>query len=471
MEFKLPEIGEGVHEGELIRWLVKNGDVVKADQALVEVMTDKATVEVPSPSAGKISGIDTKEGQMIKVGQVIAQIDAAAAQSAAPQAQSTAPQAQAAQTAAAPAAAASPASPAKTPSQPPQSASASPTNGNGHSHAPAASAYRGALEAFDSESVPAAPVVRAMAAQMGVNLKDVQGTGPVVGDRNRVLERDLLGFLGHSTSAQSTSPAAQAVSTGSVQSGRAAIVPAAIGSTSIPGGLEERKPVRGLRRVIAQAMVRSKFTAPHYAYVDKFECSNLVTLRDEVKVLAEKQGVKVTYLAFIVKALVAALKEFPVVNSSLEEGPQGMELVLKKYYNIGIAVSTPDGLVVPVIKNADQKSLIQIAKEMTELSEKTRIGKASPDDLKGSTFTITSMGNVGGLFATPIINYPEVGIMGVYKVVEEPIVKNSQIVIGKTMHLSLSLDHRVVDGAVGAQFCNAVIARLQDPARLFMELV
>jgi pyruvate dehydrogenase E2 component (dihydrolipoamide acetyltransferase) len=223
--------------------------------------------------------------------------------------------------------------------------------------------------------------------------------------------------------------------------------------------------------VIAQAMVRSKFTAPHYAYVDKFECSNLVTLREEVKVLAEKQGVKVTYLAFIVKALVAALKEFPVVNSSLEEGPGGMELVLKKYYNIGIAVATPDGLVVPVIKNADKKSLIQIAKEMTELSEKTRTGKATADELKGSTFTITSMGNVGGLFATPIINYPEVGIMGVYKVVEEPIVKNSQIVIGKTMHLSLSLDHRVVDGTVGAQFCNAVIARLQDPARLFMELV
>jgi pyruvate dehydrogenase E2 component (dihydrolipoamide acetyltransferase) len=304
-----------------------------------------------------------------------------------------------------------------------------------------------------------------MAAQMGVNLRDVQGTGPVVGDRNRVLERDLLGFLGQSPSAQSTTPAAAAAPA------RAAIQPAAIGSTSMPGGLEERKPVRGLRRVIAQAMVRSKFTAPHYAYVDKFECSNLVTLREEVKVLAEKQGVKVTYLAFIVKALVAALKEFPVVNSSLEEGPGGMELVLKKYYNIGIAVATPDGLVVPVIKNADKKSLIQIAKEMTELSEKTRTGKATADELKGSTFTITSMGNVGGLFATPIINYPEVGIMGVYKVVEEPIVKNSQIVIGKTMHLSLSLDHRVVDGTVGAQFCNAVIARLQDPARLFMELV
>jgi pyruvate dehydrogenase E2 component (dihydrolipoamide acetyltransferase) len=234
---------------------------------------------------------------------------------------------------------------------------------------------------------------------------------------------------------------------------------------------DERQPVRGLRRVIAQAMVRSKYTAPHYSYVDKFECSQLVAMREEAKKVGEQYGVKISYLPFIVKALVGALKEFPTANASLEESDKGMELVLKKHYHIGIAVATPDGLIVPVIKNADRKTILQIAQEINDLSAKVRAGKATADELKGSTFTITSMGNIGGLFATPIINYPEVGIMGVYKVQEEPLVQDGQIVIGKTMHLSLSLDHRVVDGAVGGYFCNAVIERLQNPARLLMEMI
>jgi len=234
----------------------------------------------------------------------------------------------------------------------------------------------------------------------------------------------------------------------------------------------ERKPLRGLRRVISNAMVKSKFTAPHYAYVDEFECSNLVALREEAKKLGEKMGVKITYLPFIVKAVVGALKQFPIVNASLVDLPDGtQEVVTKKFYHIGIAVATPDGLVVPVIKHADQKSLFEIAVEINTLSEKVRAGKATSEELKGSTFSITSMGNIGGLFATPIINYPEVGIMGVYKVQEKPIVEDGKIVIGKTMHISFSLDHRVVDGAVGGYFSNAVIERLQNPARLMMEMV
>jgi pyruvate dehydrogenase E2 component (dihydrolipoamide acetyltransferase) len=432
MEFKLPEIGEGVQEGELIKWLVKEGDTVNADQPILEVMTDKATVEVPAPQGGTISGINAKEGQMIKVGQVLAQI------------QGGAPTAKVAVQAPAVA-------PVQAPTPTPaiqKTNQATYTNGNG--------AYRAPSENLNSSSVPAAPIVRAMASKAGVDLSQVRGTGPAVGGMARVLEEDLLRFL---DSQSNTEPASSTSFSKSFA-----------GSVSNQE-LTERKPLRGLRRVIAQAMVKSKYTAPHYSYVDEFECSGLVALREEAKKIGEKLGAKITYLPFIVKAVVGALKEFPIVNSSLEETPQGLELVYKKFFHIGFAVATPDGLLVPVIKNADKKSLLEISKEINELSEKVRAGKAAPEDLKGSTFSITSMGNVGGLFATPIINYPEVGILGVYRVQEKPIVKNSQIVIGKTMHLSLSLDHRVVDGAVGGYFCNAIIARLQEPARLLMELV
>lgn len=464
MEFRLPEIGEGVHEGELIRWLVKEGDTVSADQPVIEVMTDKATVEVPAPNAGKISGIQAKDGDMIKVGQVLATITEGAAAAPTPAKESPAPTA-------APAMSAAPAVPA------PQAQTAIPPQGASRSP------YVSAQEALAAESVPAAPVVRAMAQKSGVDLNAVTGTGPEVGGRARVLEEDLIRFLnqgsapmastsmGHPAGASAgTSPATYAPPTPKAAPLKAT---ATLPTRTVAGGEEviERKPLRGLRRAISNAMVKSKFTAPHYSYVDEFECSALVELREQAKGTAEKFGVKFSYLPFIVKAVVGALKEFPQVNASLEESADGQVLAMKKFYHIGIAVSTPEGLLVPVIKNADQKTLLEIANEIQTLSEKTRSGKATGEELKGSTFTITSMGNVGGLFATPIINYPEVGIMGVYRIQEKPIVVKGQIVVGKTMHLSLSLDHRVVDGVVGAEFCNAVIARLANPARLMLEMI
>ena len=440
MEFKLPDIGEGVQEGELIRWLVKEGDAVQADQSLLEVMTDKATVEVPSPVSGTIKSLKAKDGEMIKVGQLLADISegAGAAKAPTPAPVAAAPAPAAPSVAATPSAAPAPAAP-KT-SAPAVSASSA--------------AYTGAInESFSASTVPAAPIVRAMATKMGVDLNQVQGTGPQVGGPNRVLEDDLLKYF-------------------TTKNGGAGAVSAGTPSYQVTGATPtERRPVRGLRRVIAQAMVKSKYTAPHYSYVDEFECSALVEMREQAKIFGDKQGVKITYLPFIVKALVAALKQFPECNSSLEEAADGsMELVLKKFYHIGFAVATDNGLVVPVIKHADKKSIVEIAREMTDLSERTRKGKATSDELKGSTFSITSMGNIGGLFATPIINYPEVGIMGVYKIQEKPIVKNGQIVIGKTMHLSLSLDHRVVDGAVGGHFCNALIERLANPTSLLLDL-
>ena len=446
MDFKLPEIGEGVHEGELIRWLVKEGDTVQADQPLLEVMTDKATVEVPAPVGGQIKGLQGKEGDMLKVGQTLAQIAEGAGAAKAPEAPK--PAAIPAPQAAAPKAAPAPQQAAPAPQA--QAAAAQPAKA-----APSTQAYVGAMEAHSPSSVPAAPIVRAMAQRAGVNLDSVPGTGPEVGGKNRVLEEDLLRFMNSRTG------------------GGAATAP--VRSSFNGNGVAqevERKPLRGLRRVISNAMVKSKYTAPHYSYVDEFECTQLVDLREEAKKLGESMGVKISYLPFIVKALVGALKDYPVANSSLEDKPDGsQEIVYKKFYNIGIAVATEDGLMVPVIKHADKKNIVEIAREMADLSNRARAGKLNPDELKGSTFSITSMGNIGGLFATPIINYPEVGILGVYKVQEKPLVKDGQIVIGKTMHLSLSLDHRVVDGAVGGMFCNAIIERLQNPARLLMELV
>jgi pyruvate/2-oxoglutarate dehydrogenase complex dihydrolipoamide acyltransferase (E2) component len=460
MEFKLPDIGEGVQEGELIKWLVKDGDAVQADQPLLEVMTDKATVEVPSQVSGVISGIAAKEGQMIKVGQVLAQI----AEGGAP--------AKAAPVTTAPAMAPAPAAPILAKSTAPTSPPVSMESfGNG------AGAYRGANETLIASDVPAAPIVRAMAQKAGVDLSAVPATGAPVGSKNRVLEEDLVKFLSRSSAPQTSGFSAQASYAPPAMAVKAPISPEKLGINfpvrNVAGTEEvERKPLRGLRRVISNAMVKSKFTAPHYSYVDEFECSSLVSLREEAKKLGEKMGVKITYLPFIVKAVVGALKQFPIVNSSLVDLPDGsQEVVTKKFFHIGVAVATPDGLVVPVIKHADQKSLVEIAIEINQLSEKVRAGKATSEELKGSTFSITSMGNIGGLFATPIINYPEVGIMGVYKVQEKPIVENGQIVIGKTMHVSLSLDHRVVDGAVGGYFCNAIIERLQNPARLMMEMI
>lgn len=431
--FELPEIGEGVNEGELIQWKVKVGDSIKADDAIMEVMTDKATVEVPSPFTGVVKELKFKEGDMVPVGAVAAVIEEGAG------AAKEAPKAEAPKVEAAPVAAPAAAKPA------------APAPSQGATSTQSATAYKSATDELSASSVPAAPIVRKMARDAGVSLDSVPATGELVGGKARVLEEDLLKYINSSAGA---SKGLHAPSFAQVQGQET----------------EERKPMRGLRRVIAQAMVKSKYTAPHYSYVDEFECSSLVALREEAKKIAEAQGVKFSYLPFIVKAVVGALKEFPVVNSSLEEKDGKMELILKNYYHIGVAVATEDGLIVPVIKHADQKSLLQIAAEINDLSARTRAGKATGDELKGSTFTLTSMGNIGGLFATPIINYPEVGIMGIYKIQEKPLVKNGQIVIGKTMHLSLSLDHRVVDGAVGGYFCNAVIERLQNPARLLLDL-
>ena len=226
--------------------------------------------------------------------------------------------------------------------------------------------------------------------------------------------------------------------------------------------------MRGLRKKIAERMQHSKNTAAHFAYVDEFDCTELVNLRKRLKPLAERYGVNVTYIPIIMKALVPCLREYPLLNSSLDEASS--ELVLKHYYNIGFAVDTDRGLTVPVVRDVENKSILEIASEMAELAERARSGRSKLEDLQGGTFTITSTGNIGGLFATPIINFPEVAILGVPKMRRRPWVVNEQIVIRDVLCLAISLDHRVVDGAVGARFMNRLIEYLADPSRLVLEM-
>jgi pyruvate dehydrogenase E2 component (dihydrolipoamide acetyltransferase)/2-oxoisovalerate dehydrogenase E2 component (dihydrolipoyl transacylase) len=403
MDFRLPELGEGVYEAELVSWLVQPGATVKRGQALLEVLTDKATMEVPAPFAGTVEALQVEPGQRVKVGEVVLTYAPASQPTAEP---------------------ASPASDGRRPQAP--AATAVPSNGPARSDLP----------------VKAAPSVRAMARKLGIDLARVPGSGP----EGRILIEDLTSTLPERQAA----PAAQAT--------RPAAKPAAEYGT--PG---TRIKLQGLRRRIAEHMVLAKRTIPHYSYVDECDVTELVRLRDALREPCNRAGLKLTYLPFFVKAVVAALKEVPLVNATLDEAAG--EIVLHDRYHIGVAVATPAGLVVPVVRDADRKDLFEIAREIDRLSAAAREGKARREDLVGSTFTITSIGGIGGLISTPIVNHPEVGILGIGKVVKRPVYDSAgNIRPADLIYLSLSFDHRVVDGAVGAVFGNCVSRRLQNAA-------
>ncbi len=430
-EFKLPDIGEGVHEGEIVKWLVKEGDFVKEDQPMVEVMTDKATVEIPAPRAGKILRLNGKEGETVKVGSVLVVIEEAGAP-----APTVKPQPKREPAAPPPPKPEPKPEPAPTPlttKQPPApaAATAAPTR------------------------VLATPATRKLARELDIDISQIQGTGPA----GRVTDEDVRQFAAARMAPQAPTPTPTPAPT----------APAYAPKPTGPDRREERVPLRGIRKRIAEHMHQSKNTAAHFTYVDEVDMTELVQLREQMKPLTEQKGVKLTYLPFIVKACVSALKEMPLLNASLDE-TKG-EIVLKKYYNIGIATATEDGLIVPVVKDAERKSLLEIAVEIERLAKAAREGKIALQDIQGSTFTITSLGALGGLFATPIINYPEVAILGVHEIKRRPVVRDNQIVIRDIMLLSLSFDHRVVDGDVGARFCKKVMSYLENPKLLFLELV
>jgi pyruvate dehydrogenase E2 component (dihydrolipoamide acetyltransferase) len=410
MELKLPDLGEGVMEGEIVKWHIKPGDTVKEDQPVLEIMTDKATVEIPTKFSGKVGELIGKEGDIVKVGAVIMRLEGATKSSEA------AKPAPAAKAAPAPAAAPAARAPAPAPSAPMQSRNA---------------------------DAQAAPAVRKLAREKGVDIGSVRGTGP----HGRVLLEDVQNFRGGAGGAPSF-------------------------SRGTPGQRnEERVPVRGLRRKIAEKMALSMHTVANFSYVEECDITELVEFRQKLKPMGEKMGAKMTYMPFIVKAVAVGLKEFPDLNATLlEENGHPTEIIYKKYYNIGMAVDTEEGLTVPVLKDVDCKGLWELASEIQELGKKARDKKLAVHDLQEGTFTISNAGNIGGLFAPPIINYPEVAIMGVHQIKRRPMVIGEEIRIRDVMYLSLSLDHRVVDGAVAARFMNRVVALLQDPKLLLMEL-
>ena len=437
-EFHLPDIGEGVVEGEIVKWKVAVGDTVALDQPIVEIMTDKATVEIPSPRAGKIAQINYTEGQICPVGKVLLVIDDGAGQAA----------------------------------RAGNGHGHANGNGNGHGHAPARHPEPSAapqvqlaaglpvttaIDVIDATGararVLATPATRRIARQMGVEL----GRVPATGKRGRVTTDDVKRFAEGGLAARGAAPAA---------------TPAARGFTPVaiaPGGDEERVPLRGMRKRIAESMTRSVQTAAHFTYVEEIDMTELVTVRERAKARAAERGVKLNYLPFIVKAVVSGLKKWPMLNASLDETTQ--EIVRKKYYHIGIAAQGPQGLVVTVVRDADKRSIFDLSREIDRLGEAVRNGTATRDDLVGSTFTISSLGKLGGVLATPIINFPEVAIVGVHKIEEKPAVRGGQIVIRHLMNLSISVDHRLADGWDGAMFLQDVKTLLEDPTTMFKEMV
>lgn len=466
-EFKLPDIGEGVTEGEVVAWLVNAGDAVREDQPMVEVMTDKATVTITSPKSGTIAECCAKVGEVVKVHAtlVVYDLDGGATAAAAPAAKAAAP------------------APAPAPKKDEKGPAATavgdikedlPGMSLMNAHAPARAAAPAAVVAgYFADKPLATPATRQAARDLGVDLRRV----PPTGAGGRVSKEDVERFAkGSQSSAGTTSapsasapaPSASSAPTTSMtvaSSGREAVKIAA--SVSSGADADQRIPFVGVRRKIAERMSTSKNTAAHFTFVEECDCTELKALRERLKPRAEKEGVKLTFLAFIAKAVVAAMKKHPTLNSALDESTN--ELVIRKSVHLGIAASTDAGLVVPVVKDADRRSILDLARDIERLGTAAKQGKLKPQDLSGSTFTITSLGATGGLFATPIINFPEVAILGVHQMKQKPVVKNGQIVIGDVMLLSLSFDHRIIDGHIGAAFAYEVIGYLQEPDRLMLE--
>lgn len=433
---KLPELGEGVTEGELVKWTVNIGDAIKADQTVAEIMTDKATVEVPSPVAGIIKEFKFKKGEIIKVESIILTLTGASSTTTA----------------------------AATPAAPAQVATAS-------AHRPAASAPAAAMAMAMSSStsatifppvadskVLATPATRRLAREMGVDINGMSGSGLA----GRVTREDVLSTKGGSATVSTTGSGATSAGTPSMNFPKPAF-------TSTNAQLEERVDLIGIRKKIAQNLQMSKSIIPHFTLMDEADVSQLVTLRETLKDFAEKNGTKITYLPFVMKALIATIKEFPMFNASIDDAAS--QIVYKKYFNIGFAADTPNGLVVPVIKNADQKSILEISKEIIDLSKRARDGKLKPDEMKGACITITNIGSVGGTYATPIINHPEVAILGMYKISDKPILKtDGSIGFIKSMNYTVTCDHRLIDGAVAANFLKSFFAKIQNPGILMMSM-
>ncbi len=432
-EFKMPMVAESVVEGEIGRWLVKEGDFVKRDQPLVEVLTDKVNVEIPSPIEGHLLRIVAVEGKIAKVGDVIAVFGERGERlTDLPEASEPAGEKESAR------------EPVPVPSPKPTQMSAAPPTPQ------VASTDEKSVEAIQK----AMPAARRLAKDLGVDLSMVTPTGP----DGIITEADVK-------SAAGKKPAPAPPVTHPVTHQPPSSPPKA--ERHAPIGREERIPFRGIRRSIAQAMVRSRQTAVSTLHVDEADVTDLVALREVEKRKASEKGIKLTYLPFFIKAVVAALKKFPEVNASLDE--EAGEIVYKYYYNIGIATATEQGLVVPVIKNADKKDIWELASEITVLAEKARSGRLELSDVQDSTFSITNIGSLRGQISFPIINLPNAAIIGIQSITKRPVVRNGEVAIRDMVNLSVAFDHRILDGATASAFTTEIIRRLETPALLFWE--
>ncbi|MBD2847944.1 2-oxo acid dehydrogenase subunit E2 [Paenibacillus sp. IB182496] len=427
-DYRFPELGEGLHEGEIVKMHIKAGDTVTDDDIIMEVQNDKAIVEVPCPVNGKVLEVLVKDGQVCTVGEVVAVIDA---EGEIPE-QPDAPHEEEAK----------------------EEAKADEKAESGEQQPAAESGGKEQADGKAGGLVLATPSVRRYAREKGVELAGVSGTGK----NGRVTREDVDGIASGETPSKAEEPAAEAKSD------------AAAPAKTVAAGdrAEERVPFKGIRKAIASAMSKSVYTAPHVTLMDEVEVTQLVALRTKSKPLGEQKGVKLTYLPFIVKALVAGLREFPILNATLDEEKQ--EIVYKKYYNVGIAADTDNGLVVPVVQDADRKSIWMIGAEIKDLATKARDGKLSAAEMKGGTMTITNIGSAGGMFFTPVINFPEVAILGTGRISEKAVVKDGQVVAAPVMALSLSFDHRLIDGATAQNFMNYIKRLLADPELLVMEV-
>ncbi|WP_018921422.1 dihydrolipoamide acetyltransferase family protein [Salsuginibacillus kocurii] len=423
-KFELPDIGEGIHEGEIVKWMVKPGDEVKEDDVLCEVQNDKAVVEIPSPVDGKVLDVKVDEGTTAIVGDVILTIDDGSGEEE--------PEEEAA------------------PQEQEEEKPADEASSEEKKEAPAAD------EEDDSgdKRVIAMPSVRKFAREKNVNISKVTGSGK----NGRILKEDIEAYLSGETPAEekTAEPEKQAESAKEEKPAAASVQ-----------GEEERVPMKGIRKAIANAMVNSKQTAPHVTHMDEVDVSALVANRKKFKPVAAEQDIKLTYLPYVVKALTSALRKYPALNASIDD--ENEEIVYKKYFNVGIAADTEQGLVVPVVPDADRKSIFMLADEINQLAAKARDGKLSSDEMKGGTCTISNVGSAQGAWFTPVINHPEVAILGIGRIEEKAVVRDGEVVIRPMLALSLSYDHRIIDGVTAQESMNHVKRLLNDPELLVME--
>src|SRR5437773_1539822 len=411
-EFKLPDLGEGMQEAEVVQWLVKLGDTLKLDQTMVKVETDKAVVEIPSPVAGRVAEIRVQDGQVAKVGDVLVvfETSATANRGSAFPSQSNAS--------------------ASVPTQPtsaPSPATRIPTT---------------------KQRVLAAPAVRKLAFELGIDLQQVTPSNP----NARVSIEDVRSYA-----EQTRTPSALPASS------------YALAEQPVPLAQDEREPLTGLRKRIAEHMERSWRTIPHATAFDEVDGSALAALRESLKPLAEKRGVRLTYIPLLIKLLIPLLKEHPIFNAGLDE--ERREIIYKHSYHIGVATASPEGLLVPVLRNADRLTLFEIARSLERLVEGAKKRTLSLPELSGSTFTLNNVGSFGGSSGTPIINYPEVAILAVGRLQDKAVVQQGTVIVRPMMPLALSFDHRLIDGAMAGAFLARFKELVENPQQLMLDMV